>query len=282
VEHSWGALKGSLNITAQAQLKQPPRAQRPWISEAALHLANCKRKLCQASLANPSPQAKAEYQVASQVAHKSALADYHHHFTQLVTKVQRSMRKGNTPSIQGPQAAHELISKPKCQPGRQLQHGISGRQLHTASKRIAEWLQRVTQLFTAMSPIAPEVLVLLAPPPTPPISQQDPPYPEVTLAEVITAIKHLKNNKSPGICNILPEILKYGGDSVHSALYRVILGISRTEQAPQDFKQDILLPIPKKGDASLCSNYRPAEHSWDSLCQRVECTPFTVAGRQPS
>ena len=72
----------------------------------------------------------------------------------------------------------------------------------------------------------------------------------------VTAIKRLKNNKSPGVCNILPEMLKYGGDSVHSALYRVILGIWRTEQAPQDFKQDILLPIPKKGDASLCSNYR--------------------------
>ncbi len=48
---------------------------------------------------------------------------------------------------------------------------------------------------------------------------------------------------------------KYGGDSVLSALYRVILGIWRTEQAPQDCKQDILLIIPKKRDASLCSNY---------------------------
>ncbi len=75
-------------------------------------------------------------------------------------------------------------------------------------------------------------------------------------AEVVTAIKRLKNNKAPGVCNILPEMLKYGSDSVHAALYRVILGIWRTEQAPQDFKQNILLPIPKKGDASLCSNYR--------------------------
>ena len=30
------------------------------------------------------------------------------------------------------------LSKPKPQPGRQLQHGISGRQLHTASDRIVE------------------------------------------------------------------------------------------------------------------------------------------------
>ena len=46
------------------------------------------------------------------------------------------------------------------------------------------------------------------------------------------------------------------GDSVHSAIYRAVLGIWRTEQAPQDFKQGMLLQIPKKGNASLCSNYR--------------------------
>ena len=34
--HTWGALKSSLNTTAQAQLKQPPKPQRPWISEATL------------------------------------------------------------------------------------------------------------------------------------------------------------------------------------------------------------------------------------------------------
>ena len=51
-------------------------------------------------------------------------------------------------------------------------------------------------------------------------------------------------------------MLKYGGDSVHLALNRVILGIWRAEQAPQDFKQDILLLTLKKGGASLCSNYR--------------------------
>ena len=164
VEHSWGALKSSLSITAQAQLKQPPRPQKPWISEATLHLANNKSKLWQAALANPTPQAKAEYKVASRAAHKSALADYSHHFTQLLTKVQHSMRKGDT------HPAYKVLrqlSKPKCQPAKQLRHGISGRQLHTAPERIAEWLRHVTQLFTSTSPIAPEVLALFPPPPPP-------------------------------------------------------------------------------------------------------------------
>ena len=98
------------------------------------------------------------------------------------------------------------------------------------------------------------MLALQPTPPLPPPLLSDLPYPEVTLAEVVKAIKRLKNNKCPGVCSILPEMLQYGGDSVHCALYRVILGISRTGQAPQDFKQDILLPILKKGDASLCIN----------------------------
>ena len=93
-----------------------------------------------------------------------------------------------------------------------------------------------------------------APPPPPPPS--DSPYPEPTLDEVVTAIKRLKNNKAPGICNILQEMLKYGGDNDHMAMHRLILGIWRTEAASQDFKRDILIPIPKKGDSSLCSNYR--------------------------
>ena len=103
------------------------------------------------------------------------------------------MRKGDT------HPAYKVLrqlSKPKCQPAKQLRHGISGRQLHTAPERIAEWLRHVTQLFTSTSPIAPDVLALLPPPP--PHLPSDPLYPEVTQAEVVTAIKRLKNKKSPG------------------------------------------------------------------------------------
>ncbi len=64
-------LKAYLSIMVQAHLQQSPRdlgsQSRPQLQ-------------AQASLANPTPQANAEYKVASQAAHKSALADHHHHF----------------------------------------------------------------------------------------------------------------------------------------------------------------------------------------------------------
>ena len=48
-----------------------------------------------------------------------------------------------------------------------------------------------------------------------------PPCPEPSLEKVVKAIKHLKNNKSPGICSILLEMLKYGSNEVHLAMHRL-------------------------------------------------------------
>ncbi|KAA6421317.1 MAG: hypothetical protein FRX49_08803 [Trebouxia sp. A1-2] len=81
-------------------------------------------------------------------------------------------------------------------PGRQLQHGISERQLHAASERIAEWLRHVTQLFPSTSPIASVMLARLCLPAS--STCPDPPYSEDLLAKVVTVTKCLKNNKPPG------------------------------------------------------------------------------------
>ena len=66
---------------------------------------------------------------------------------------------------------------------------------------------------------------------------------EHTSASTSTAIRQLKNNKSPGVCITLAEMLKEGGDDVHLALHRLFLGIWRAEAAPNHFKQDILITI---------------------------------------
>ena len=144
------------------------------------------------------------------------------------------------------------LSKPKCHPGRQLRHETSGRQLHTPSKRITEWLRHVTQLFTATSPIAPVVLVLIlpcpppqTPTPTPPPTSPPPPHhsdPHPHLQSDpptqksrwlrLSPPSNASKTKSPGVCNILPEMLKCGGNSVHSTLYRFMHGIWRIEQVP--------------------------------------------------
>ena len=100
-------------------------------------------------------------------------------------------------------------SKAKTKAGRSLRDRQSGRVLQSAKERSAEWASYCTDLLSGSTPIAREVLAQLPPPPPP----SDFPYPEPTLDEVVTAIKRRRNNKAAGIRNILPELLKYGGDA---------------------------------------------------------------------
>ena len=66
----------------------------------------------------------------------------------------------------------------------------------------------------------------------------------------------LKNRTASGVCNILPELLKYGGDSTLQWLLSVIVTAWQQEQAPPLFKRDVIIFLHKKGDSSQCTNHR--------------------------
>ena len=79
---------------------------------------------------------------------------------------------------------------------------------------------------------------------------------EPTIGEVKTAIKTLRNNKSPGKDNIPSEIWKLGGEVLENRLYKLIGMIWREEKTPDDWEEGILVPLHKKGDRLTCKNYR--------------------------
>ena len=62
-----------------------------------------------------------------------------------------------------------------------------------------------------------------------------------------------KSSGSDGILIELFQILKYAAVKV---LHSVCQHIWKTQQWPQDWKRSVFIPIPKKGNAKECSNYR--------------------------
>ena len=60
-------------------------------------------------------------------------------------------------------------------------------------------------------------------------------------------------SESDGIPGKLFQILKDDAVKVPQSLYQQIW---KTQQWPQDWKRSVLIPIPKKGNAKECSNYR--------------------------
>ncbi|MGI4816809.1 MAG: reverse transcriptase domain-containing protein [Janthinobacterium lividum] len=77
-----------------------------------------------------------------------------------------------------------------------------------------------------------------------------------SIAEVRTAIQRLKNNKSAGLDNIPAELLKFGGEGVANHIHQIIAKIWTDETWIEEWNCSWINPIHKKGDKTLCSNYR--------------------------
>ena len=78
----------------------------------------------------------------------------------------------------------------------------------------------------------------------------------ITKAEIRVAVKKLKNGKAPGLDNLPPEALKEGGPITVDVVHKFPNKIWKEEEIPNDWKEGLLIKLPKKGDISLCKNRR--------------------------
>ncbi|KAG7309401.1 hypothetical protein JYU34_005368 [Plutella xylostella] len=77
-----------------------------------------------------------------------------------------------------------------------------------------------------------------------------------SFAEIVTAVKQLKNGKAPGIDNIHMDMLKADAPTTATLLYPLLTRIWETGLVPAEWKQGLLVKVPKKGDLSQCDNWR--------------------------
>ena len=84
----------------------------------------------------------------------------------------------------------------------------------------------------------------------------EPLVPEPNAAEVELAIDKLKSHKSPGIDQILAELIKAGGRTICLEIHKLITSIWKKEKLPEEWKESIIIPIHKNWDITDCNNYR--------------------------
>ena len=63
-------------------------------------------------------------------------------------------------------------------------------------------------------------------------------------------------NKASGGDGIPVDLFQILKDDVVKVLHSICQHIWKTQQWPQDWKRLVFIPIPKKGNAKECSNYR--------------------------
>ena len=71
-----------------------------------------------------------------------------------------------------------------------------------------------------------------------------------------SALGSITTNKDSGGDGILAELFQIiKGDAI-KVLHLICLQIWKTQQWPQDWQRSVFIPIPNKGNAKECSNYR--------------------------
>ena len=80
--------------------------------------------------------------------------------------------------------------------------------------------------------------------------------PDVLECEVKCTLGSISKDKASGGDGIPVELFQILKDDALKVLQSICQQIWETQQCPKDWKRSLVIPIPKKGNAKECSNYR--------------------------
>ena len=93
---------------------------------------------------------------------------------------------------------------------------------------------------------------------------------DISLEEVRSALRKLKNNKAAGADDIQPELLRHGGKTLEMELLHLFKNFGNKKESQRDWDQGVIVTIPKKGDLSDCNSWRGI--TLLSILGKVFCT----------
>jgi len=79
--------------------------------------------------------------------------------------------------------------------------------------------------------------------------------PNILECKVKWALGSITTNKASGGDGTPVELFQILKDDVVKVLNSICQQILKTQQWPQDWERSVFIPIPKKGNAKICSNY---------------------------
>ena len=80
--------------------------------------------------------------------------------------------------------------------------------------------------------------------------------PDILECEVKWALGSITTNKASGGDGIPVELFQILKDDAVKVLHSICQQTWKTQQWPQDWKMSVFIPVPKKGNAKECLNYR--------------------------
>lgn len=232
-------------------LSQKKKTKLPnWVSSGTTELVE-KRDLARVNLrANTDPTRRTALQYEWKALCKAVETAYHHDELNFLEDQLQQLKKADEKGE--PSKTWKTIRKisgtERKAPVKVRTSRASGRP--SRNEYLDEWRTYVERLLNAKPRVAPSSF------PTPAAHDLDINTNQITFDEVQRAIEALNNNKAPGFDEpIVAELLKRGGDALTRRLLSIIQRVFKGEKPPWQWTTSKVIPVPKKGDLTLMSNY---------------------------
>jgi len=243
-EHA-SKIRQAIEYSVETTIPKKRKTKKPWISEATLKLADEKRKLKQ--MKNISIEYSQQYKDSCRRVKKSARQDKEQWIQDKCEQAEKGLNIGNT------REAYSLLKMLKSEfvPRLNVIRDQQGTVLQSKDDIKQRWTQYCSSLYK--DPGGGDEVVKELEDIAPPTDEDTQ---DILYSEVQTAIRALKRNKSPGSDKISAEMLQAGGEPLARQIYQLCNKAWHEGTIPEEWGKSILVPIPKKGDLSNCSNYR--------------------------
>ena len=249
IDKEWRIVETTIKTVCQEVLGPQKRNHKEWISTVSLKKIEQRREM-KAVLNNSrtraeKAKAQEQYTQANKSVKKSIKADKKNYADALAAEAEEAARNGNMKDLY---TITKKLSGKFSKPERPVKDK-EGKQIIDDEGQKRRWVEYFEELLNRP-----------APPDPPDIQPADIDLPidcnAPTKEEIRQAIKKLKSGKAPGPDDIPAEALKADVETTVELLHPLFQKIWEEEQVPTEWKEGLLIKLPKKGNLSSCSNYR--------------------------
>ena len=252
VEAQWAAIKECYQKTAEQTLGYHQRKCKPWISETSWRKVEERRRLKEMINTTKSERIKEkrkkEYRAADNETKKSLRRDKRAWANELSKEAETAANNGNLKAVYD--ATRTLSGEWK----RTLDvvKDKEGKLLTNEKDVQARWQEHFKDILNRPAPESP--LTQADIPRAPEIDTIETDY--VQTEEIKEAIRHMKNHKSGGSDAITAELLKADLESTAHTMRQLLQRVWDEEKVPVEWRDGLIVKIPKRGDLSQCTNWR--------------------------
>ena len=249
IESKWKQSKELWIDTCEEVLGKKRKQQKEWISTNTIKKIEARKKkkgLLNRSLTRASKaRAQEEYTAADKEVKKNVKKDKKAYIDDLAKQAEEAAGQGNLKELY--MVTRRLAGK--FQQTDKPVRDKNGITLTTAEEQLKRWAEHFRELLNRPAPenrpdIPPAETEL-------PINCNRP-----SKVEIKKAIKMLRNWKAAGPDGIPAEAIKADIDTAVNILHSLFSKIWEEEEVPAQWREGLVIKLPKKGDLRECDNYR--------------------------